>query len=102
MDKVRQNIQWIKDNIQRKDYNLERVNENEKDPSRKKKVKRLLKKIREEKGELIKDRILTFFELGKELGDNWMNGWNKYNKNFTQWIYKSFEKAYLWMPFNKR
>ena len=73
MDKVRQNIQWIKDNIQRKDYNLERVNENEKDPSRKKKVKRLLKKIREEKGELIKDRMLIFFELGKE----WSNKWRK-------------------------
>ena len=66
----RKNIQQIINDIQRKDYNLERVNENEKDPSRKKKVKRLLKKIREEKGELIKDRILTFFELGKELGDN--------------------------------
>ena len=55
------------------------MNENEQDLFRKKKVKRLLKKIREEKGESTKDRMLTFFELGKELGDDRINGENKYD-----------------------
>ncbi len=51
MDKVHQNIQQVKDNIRRKDYSLKRVNESEKDPFRKKRIKKLLKKIKEEKGE---------------------------------------------------
>jgi len=68
MDK--QNIQQIKDDVQRKEYNLKRMNESEKDPFRKKRVKRLLRKIRNKKGESTKDRMLTFFELSKELGDD--------------------------------
>ncbi len=42
MDKVCQNIQQIKNDIQRKDYNLKRINESEKDPSRKKKSKEII------------------------------------------------------------
>ena len=102
MDKVCQNIQQIKNDIQKKDYNLKRVNESEKDSFRKKKVKRLLKKIREEKGVSTKNKMLTFFKLGKELEDDQMNRGNKHDKNLAQQIYKSFEKAYPWMPFNKR
>ncbi len=73
MDKVYQNMQQIKNDIQRKDYNLKRVNEIEKDFSRKKRVKKLLKKIREEKKESTKDRMLIFFELGNDLGDYRIN-----------------------------
>ncbi len=83
MNKVYQNIQQVKDDIKKKDYSLERVNENERNPFRKKQVKKLLKKIRKEKGELIKDRMLTFFELDKELEDDRMNGENKHDKNLA-------------------
>ncbi len=70
MDKVHQNICQIKDDIQRKDYNLKRVNESTKDSFRKKNIKKLLRRIKEEKGESTKDRMLTFFKLDKELGDD--------------------------------
>ncbi len=79
----RKNIQQIINDIQRKDYNLERVNENEIDPSKKKTVKKLLKKIRKEKGESTKNRMLTFFKLGKKLGDDQINEGNKYDKNLA-------------------
>ena len=102
MDKLRQNIQLVKNDIWRKEYNLERVNESEKNSSRKKRVKKLLKRISKEKGDSTKDRMLTFFELDKELGDDWMDEESKYDKNLAQQIYKSFEKTYPWMLFNKR
>ena len=102
MNKLHQNIQLVKNDIQRKDYNLKRVNESERDPSRKKRVKKLLKRISKEKGESTKDKILTFFELDKELEDDRMDEGSKYDKNLTRRIYKSFEKTYPWMPFNKR
>ena len=51
MNKLHQNIQLVKNDIQRKDYNLKRVNESERDPSRKKRVKKLLKRISKEKGD---------------------------------------------------
>ena|SRR6266498_1008485 len=102
MDKLHQNIQQIKDDVQRKDYNLKKVNKSKKDPFRKKRVKKLLRKIRNKKEESTKDRILTFFELGKELGDDRTNGENKYDKNLARQIYKSFEKVYPWMPFNRQ
>ena len=79
----RKNIQQIINDIQRKDYNLKRINKTEKDLSRKKKVKKLLKKIREEKGESTKDRMLTFFKLDKELGDDRMDERSKYDKNLA-------------------
>ncbi len=84
MDKLYQNIQLVKNDVQRKDYNLERVNESERDPFRKKRVKKLLKRISKEKGESIKDRMLTFFELGKELEDDQMDEGSKYDKNLAQ------------------
>ncbi len=46
--------------------------------------------------------MLTFFELGKELKDDRMDEGSKYDKNLARQIYKSFEKTYHWMPFNKR
>ena len=81
---MHQDIQQIKDNIQRKNYTLKRVNKSEKNSFRKKNVKKLLKKIREEKGESIKDRMLIFFELNKELGEDQINGEKKYDKNLVR------------------
>src|SRR6266498_2916066 len=80
MDKLYQNIQLVKNDVKRKNYNLERVNESERDPFRKKRVKKLLKRISKEKKESTKDRMLTFFELDKELGDNRMGEGSKYDK----------------------
>ena len=63
---------------------MKKINESERNLFRKKKIKKLLKKIREEKGESTKDRILIFFELGKELGEDRINGGNKYDKNLAR------------------
>jgi len=56
------------------------MTENEKDLLRKKKIKFLLKKIQKMKGESIKKRMLLFFELGKELSEDYMIGRNKNDK----------------------
>ncbi len=93
MDKIHQNIRQLKDNIWRKDYNLKRVDKSIKDPFRKKNVKKLLRRIRKEKEESTKDRMLTFFKLGKKLEED-RSGGNKYDKNLAWWIYKSFENNY--------
>ena len=45
--------------------------------------------------------MLLLFELGKELKEDYMKGENKHDKQVIQRIYKSFEKAYSWMPYNK-
>src|SRR6266542_2804822 len=51
-------------------YSLKRVSEGERDPSRLSRIKKLFKKLKKAKGELIEDRIILFFELGKELGED--------------------------------
>ncbi len=94
MEKLHQNIQLVKNDVWRRDYNLERINKSERDPSRKKRVKKLLKRISKEKKESTKDRMLTFFELDKKLGNDWIGEGSKYDKNLAWRIYKSFEKTY--------
>ncbi len=45
--------------------------------------------------------MLLFFELGKELGDEYTQGGIKNYKTIARRIYKSFGKTYLWIPINK-
>ena len=45
--------------------------------------------------------MLLFFELGKELGDEYTLGGIKNYKTTARRIYKSFGKSYLWIPINK-
>ena len=61
----------------------------------------MVKKLKKAKGELIEDRIILFFELGKELGtDNIYVG--EKNDRVCAWrVYKSFEKSYPWIPIGK-
>ncbi len=64
-------IQKIKTNIKKGQYNLKRIVEKERNLSRIKRIKKLIQKIKKSKRELIEDRMLLFFELGKELDDKY-------------------------------
>ena len=68
--KANRYIQKIIADLSEGRYSLKRVPEGERDPSRLCRIKKLLKKLKKAKGELIEDRIILFFELGKELGDD--------------------------------
>ena len=59
-----------------------------------KRIKKLWKKIKKAKEELTEKKMLLFFELGKELGDNRTSGSNKNYKVTARRLYKSFEKSY--------
>src|SRR6266511_4176725 len=82
-------------------YNLKRVPEGERDLSRLCRIKRLFKKLKRAKGELIEDRIMLFFELGKELGDDNIYVGEKNDRLCARRMYKSFEKSYPWIPIGK-
>src|SRR6266542_3194580 len=82
-------------------YSLKRVPEGERDPSRLCRIKKLFKKLKRAKGELIEDRIILFFELGKELGDDNIYVGEKNDRLCARRVYKSFEKSYLWIPIGK-
>ena len=71
-----QTVQKIKVDLQEGWYNLRRVPVGERDPLRKKRIKKLWKKIDRMKDELTGDRMLLFFELEKELEDERMDGEN--------------------------
>jgi|SRR6266508_4038736 len=60
-----------------------------------------MKKIRKVREVLTKERILLLFELGKKLKNEYTYKGDKNIKIQTRWIYKSFEKLYPWMPYNK-
>src|SRR6266542_4099027 len=75
-------------------YSLKRVPEGEKDPSRLGRIKKLFKKLRRTKGEVLEDRIILFFELGKELGDDNIYVGEKNDRLCARRVYKSFEKSY--------
>src|SRR6266542_2966877 len=77
-------------------YSLKRVSEGERDPSRLCRIKKLFKKLRKAKGELIEDKIILFFELGKELGDDKTYVGEKNDRLCARRVYKSFEKSYPW------
>ncbi len=82
-------------------YSLKRVPEGERNPSRICRIKKLFKKLRKAKGELISERILLFFELGKELGEENVNVGKKNDRLCARRVYKSFEKSYPWIPIGK-
>src|SRR6266536_784450 len=82
-------------------YNLKRVLEGERDPTRLNRIKKLIKKLKRSKGELIEDRIILFFELGKELGDDKIYVGEKNDRLCARRVYKSFEKSYPWIPIGK-
>src|SRR6266542_1674962 len=82
-------------------YSLKKVPEGERDPSRLGRIKKLLKKLKRAKGELLEDRIILFFELGKELGDDNIYEGEKNDRLCARRVYKSFEKSYPWMPIGK-
>ncbi len=82
-------------------YSLKKVPEGERDPSRLGRIKKLFKKLKKAKGELIEDRIILFFELGKELGDDHIHIGEKNDRLCARRVYKSFEKSYPWIPIGK-
>ncbi len=82
-------------------YSLKRVPEGERNPSRLCRIKKLLKKLKRAKGELIEVRIILFFELGKELEDEKVYVGEKNDRLCARRVYKSFEKSYPWIPIGK-
>ncbi len=101
MTKEYQNKQQIIKNIKEGQYSWEKVMKGEKNLSWAKKIKKLEKKIQKARKEFTKIRMLLLFELGKKLEEDYKNGGNKYDKHLAWRIYKSFEKTYPWMPYNK-
>src|SRR6266498_1441197 len=99
--KANQHILKIIADLSEGRYSLKRVPEGERDPSRLCRIKRLFKKLKKAKGELIEDRIILFFELGKELGDDNIYVGEKNDRLCARRVYKSFEKSYPWIPISK-
>src|SRR6266542_2796348 len=99
--KANQNVPKIIADLSEGQYSLKRVPEGERNPSRISRIKKLFKKLRKAKGELISERILLFFELGKELGEEKVNIGEKNERLCARRVYKSFEKSYPWIPIGK-
>ena len=77
-------MQQIKNNIKRRCYSLKKVTEEERNLSKQKRVKKLLKKIKGVRGESTKKRILLLFKLEKELSEYYIKEGNKYDKLLVQ------------------
>src|SRR6266542_4124601 len=99
--KANQNLPKIIADLSEGRYSLKRVSEGERDPSRLGRIKKLIKKIKKAKGELMEDRIILFFELGKELGDDKTYVGEKNDRLCARRVYKSFEKSYPWISIGK-
>ncbi len=99
--KANQNISKIIEDLAEGRYSLKKVPEEERNPSRLRRIKKLFKKLRKAKGELIGERILLFFELGKELGEEKVKIGEKNDRLCARRVYKSFEKSYPWIPIGK-
>src|SRR6266542_1187692 len=99
--KVNQYVLKIIADLSEEQYSLKRVPEGERDPSRLCRIKKLFKKLRKTKGELLEDKIILFFELGKELGDDKIYVEEKNDRLCARRVYKSFEKSYPWIPIGK-
>ena len=99
--KANQHIPKIIADLSEGRYSLKRVPEGERGPSRLGRIKKLLKKLKRSKGELIGDRLILFFELGKELGDDQIKEGDKNDRLCARRVYKSFEKSYPWIPIGK-
>src|SRR6266542_1618061 len=82
-------------------YSLKKVPEEERNPSRLCRIKTLFKKLKKAKGELMEDKIILFFELGKELRDDKIYVGEKNDRLCARRVYKSFEKSYPWIPIGK-
>ena len=87
--------------MQKGHYSLKRIPAGERNPFRAKRIKKLWKKIGRVKEELTEDKMLLFFELGKELGEERTSSGNRNYRLIAQRIYKSFGKSYPWIPINK-
>ena len=59
------------------------------------------KKIKVAKEESTEEKMLLFFELRKELEDEWTQSGNKNYKVIAWRLYKSFGKSYSRIPINK-
>ncbi len=99
--KANQDVPKIIADLSEGRYSLKRVPEGERNPSRVRRIKRLFKKLRKAKGELISERMLLFFELGKELGEENVNVGEKNDRLCARRVYKSFKTSYPWMPIGK-
>ncbi len=99
--KSKQTVQKIKADVQGGHYSLKRIPDEDRDPSRAKRMKKLWKKIKKAKEESTEEKMLLFFELGKELGDEYTLSGIKNYKTIARRIYKSFGKSYPWIPINK-
>src|SRR6266540_5217155 len=99
--KANQHIPQIIADLSEGRYSLKRVPEGERGPSRLGRIKKLLKKLKKSKGELLEDRLILFFELGKELGDDQIKEGDKNDRLCARRVYKSFEKSYPWIPVGK-
>ena len=64
-------IQQIKNDIKEECYSLKKVTEGERNPSKKKRIKSLEKKMQKSKGESIKERMLLLLKLKKELKEKY-------------------------------
>src|SRR6266542_2590538 len=82
-------------------YSLKRVPEGKRNPSRLCRIKKLFKKLKRAKGELLGDRMILFFELGKELGDDNIHVGEKNDRLCARRVYKAFEKSYPWISIGK-
>ena len=74
---------------------FKKIVEGERDPSRIKRIKKLIQKIRETRGELTENKMLLFFKLEKELDDKYTQNGDRNERIFAHRIYKSFEKTYF-------
>src|SRR6266511_2050983 len=99
--KSKQTVKKIKADVQGGHYSLKRIPDEDRDPSRAKRMKKLWKKIKKAKEESTEEKMLLFFELGKELGDEYTLSGIKNYKTIARRIYKSFGKSYPWIPINK-
>ena len=90
----KQYVQKIKADLQDERYSLKRVPAGERNPLRMKRIKKLWKKIKRAKEELTEEKMLLFFELGKELGDEQTQSGDKNYRLIARRLYKSFEKSY--------
>ncbi len=99
--KANQHVPKIIADLSEGRYSLKKVPEGERNPSRLCRIKELFKKLRKAKGELISERILLFFELGKELGEENVNVGKKNDRLCARRVCKSFEKSYPWIPIGR-
>ncbi len=99
--KANQHVPKIIADLSEGRYSLKRVPVEERDPSRLGRIKKLIKKLKKAKGELLEDRLIIFFELGKELGDDNIHVGEKNDRLCARRVYKSFEKSYPWIPIGK-